>query len=64
MTTLMALAFLALVVVLMFFTPDGRTAIVMGVIWFAVVVIGFFVQRGETARTKHGASVAHFDSDC
>jgi amino acid transporter, AAT family len=32
-TTVAALAFLVLVVVLLFFTPDGRTAIVVGAIY-------------------------------
>lgn len=46
-TTVLALAFLALVVVLLFFTEDGRTAILVGVVWFFIVVLGFFIHRGE-----------------
>ncbi|BBY05983.1 amino acid permease [Mycobacterium noviomagense] len=57
-TTALALAFLALVVVLLFFTAHGRTAIVVGVIWFGLVAIGYVVHRAETA------AVAHLDSDC
>lgn len=46
-TSVAALAFLALVVVLLFFTDDGRTAIAVGVVWFVIVVLGFFVHRGD-----------------
>jgi L-asparagine transporter-like permease len=56
-TTVLALGFLALVVVLVFFTAHGRTAIVVGVIWFGLVAVGYVVHRAET-------SVAHLDSDC
>jgi L-asparagine transporter-like permease len=56
-TTALALAFLALVVVLLFFTAHGRTAILMGVSWFGLVAVGYVVHRAEMA------SVAHLDSD-
>ncbi|MDR3663960.1 MAG: amino acid permease [Mycobacterium sp.] len=46
-TTLLALAFLALVVVLLFFDADGRTAILVGLIWFGIVTLGYFVHRGD-----------------
>jgi AAT family amino acid transporter len=55
-TTVLALAFLALVVVLLFFTAHGRSAVLVGVIWFVFVVIGFFVQRVETAARARQAS--------
>jgi amino acid transporter, AAT family len=48
-TNVLALAFLALVVVLLFFSDDGRTAIAVGVVWFLIVVLGFFVHRGDRA---------------
>lgn len=59
-TTVLALAFLALVIVLLFFTTDGRTAIAVGAIWFALVVVGFLVQRSDTAafRRTHAESTA------
>ncbi len=50
MTNLLALAFLALVVVLLFFTEDGRTAIFVGLVWFVIVVLGYFVHHDEPAR--------------
>ncbi|AUH68341.1 MULTISPECIES: amino acid permease [Gordonia] len=40
-TTWAALAFLALVFVLLFFTEDGRIALIVGAVWFACVVIGY-----------------------
>ncbi|MEN4451730.1 amino acid permease [Mycobacterium sp. SM3041] len=48
-TTFLALGFLALVVVLLFFTDDGRTAILVGAIWFVIVTLGYFVHRGDRA---------------
>ncbi|MUL62126.1 amino acid permease [Mycobacterium sp. CBMA293] len=48
-TTVLALAFLALVVVLLFFSDDGRTAILVGAIWFVIVSLGYFVHRGDRA---------------
>ncbi|QBS46537.1 amino acid permease [Nocardia sp. CS682] len=40
-TTVLALAFLALVVVLLFFTESGRTAVVVGVVWAVLVSAGY-----------------------
>ncbi|MCD2145007.1 amino acid permease [Gordonia paraffinivorans] len=40
-TTWLALAFLALVFVLLFFDEDGRVALVVGAVWFACVGIGY-----------------------
>ncbi|MCU1645459.1 MAG: L-asparagine permease [Nocardia sp.] len=40
-TSVLALAFLALVVVLLFFTDSGRTAIVVGVVWGALVCAAY-----------------------
>ena len=48
-TTVLALVFLVLVVVLLFFTDDGRTAILVGAIWFVIVTLGYFVHRGDRA---------------
>jgi AAT family amino acid transporter len=55
-TTGLALAFLALVVILLLFTAHGRMAVLVGVIWLTLVAIGYFVQRAQTS--------AHLDSDC
>ena len=55
-TTFLALGFLALVVVLLFLTDDGRTAILVGAIWFVIVTLGYFVHRGDRATevvTRH-----------
>ncbi|WP_280240801.1 amino acid permease [Nocardia abscessus] len=41
-TTVLALAFLGLVVVLLLFTDSGRTAIVVGVVWAVLVSAGYF----------------------
>jgi L-asparagine transporter-like permease len=49
-TTFLALGFLALVVVLLFFTEDGRTAILVGAVWFVIVTLGYFVHRGDRSR--------------
>ncbi|WP_067542292.1 amino acid permease [Nocardia crassostreae] len=40
-TTVLALAFLVLVVVLLFFTEAGRSAVVVGVVWGALVCAGY-----------------------
>ncbi|WP_067689118.1 amino acid permease [Nocardia jejuensis] len=40
-TTVIALIFLALVVVLLFFTESGRTAIVVGLVWGVLVCAGY-----------------------
>ncbi|GAA5090796.1 amino acid permease [Nocardia iowensis] len=50
-TTVLALAFLALVVVLLFFTESGRTAIVVGVVWAVLVSLGYL---GLTRLGKSG----------
>ncbi|GAC69936.1 amino acid permease [Gordonia soli] len=50
-TTWLALAFLALVLVLLFFSTDGRVALVVGAIWFTGVGIGYLVW----ARTRAGS---------
>ncbi|MFI9508136.1 amino acid permease [Nocardia sp. NPDC052566] len=57
-TTVAALAFLGLVVVLLFFDESGRTAVVVGVVWAALVGIGYLVltrlEKGEaTAESAH-----------
>ncbi|AZG48665.1 D-serine/D-alanine/glycine transporter [Gordonia insulae] len=40
-TTWAALAFLVLVLILLFFDADGRVALVVGAVWFAAVGIGY-----------------------
>ncbi len=40
-TTALALAFLGLVVVLLFFSEDGRTALIVGVVWAVLVCAGY-----------------------
>lgn len=47
-STALALAFFALVVVLLFFSESGRTAIVVGIVWFAGVTAAYFL-RGRKA---------------
>jgi L-asparagine transporter-like permease len=44
-TTVLALAFLGLVVVLLLFTDSGRTAIVVGVVWAVLVSAGYLALR-------------------
>ncbi|CPY71269.1 Putative amino acid permease [Mycobacteroides abscessus] len=51
-TNVLALGFLALVVLLLFFTEDGRTAVLVGVVWFIIVVLGYFVHHGEPAHRE------------
>nr|WP_324199041.1 amino acid permease [Nocardia amamiensis] len=55
-TTVLALAFLCVVVVLLLFTESGRTAIAVGVVW-AVLVSGGYLALG-----KLGKSIATRDS--
>ncbi|WP_174186295.1 amino acid permease [Nocardia barduliensis] len=44
-TTVLALAFLGLVVVLLLFTDSGRTAIAVGAVWAVLVSAGYFTLR-------------------
>ncbi|WP_194837121.1 amino acid permease [Nocardia sp. XZ_19_369] len=56
-TTVLALAFLALVVVLLFFTESGRTAVAVGVVWAALVSVGYLAltRLGKTGDTTDPA---------
>ncbi|WP_067709936.1 amino acid permease [Nocardia yamanashiensis] len=49
-TTALALAFLALVVVLLFFNESGRTAIVVGLVWAVLVCIGYPLLSRKHAK--------------
>ncbi|EGD56826.1 amino acid permease [Gordonia neofelifaecis] len=51
-TTWAALAFLALVFVLLFFTDDGRIALMVGAVWFAGVVIGYVIWSRKPLREE------------
>jgi amino acid transporter, AAT family len=44
-TAVLALAFLALVVVLLAFSHDGRTALVVGAVWAVLVCVGYWMMR-------------------
>ncbi|WP_327140189.1 amino acid permease [Nocardia sp. NBC_01327] len=48
-TSVLALAFLALVVVLLFFTDSGRTAVVVGVVWGVLVCAAYPVLSRKRA---------------
>ncbi|GAB17382.1 putative amino acid transporter [Gordonia effusa NBRC 100432] len=51
-TTWAALAFLAMVFVLLFFSEGGRIALIVGAVWFALVGIGYFIwSRSQSAPT-------------
>ena len=43
----LALAFLALVIVLLFFTKDGRTSLIAGGLWFALMSVGYLILAGR-----------------
>ncbi|MEZ5213154.1 amino acid permease [Gordonia sp. (in: high G+C Gram-positive bacteria)] len=49
-TTVAALAFMVLVFVLLFFDHDGRIALIVGAVWFALVIIGYFVWSRAASR--------------
>ncbi|WP_069166737.1 amino acid permease [Nocardia altamirensis] len=53
-TTIAALAFLALVVVLLFWTESGRTAIAVGVVWAVLVSAGYLAltRLGKESAAK------------
>ncbi|QLY27646.1 amino acid permease [Nocardia huaxiensis] len=53
-TSVLALAFLALVVVLLFFTEGGRTALVVGLVWGVLVCAGYplLARKHATAAEK------------
>ncbi|GAB10740.1 putative amino acid transporter [Gordonia araii NBRC 100433] len=44
-TSVAALALFVGVLLLLFFTESGRTALVVGAIWFALVIIGYLIWR-------------------
>ena len=50
-STVIALAFFAMVVVLLFFSDSGRIAVVVGAIWFAGVTVGYVISTRRGART-------------
>ncbi|WP_433566859.1 amino acid permease [Nocardia sp. CA-151230] len=52
LTNAAALAFLGLVVVLLFFSADGRTAIVVGVVWTLLVCAGYLVMEELRKRSS------------
>ncbi|MEV0339527.1 amino acid permease [Nocardia sp. NPDC050713] len=58
-TSIVALAFLGLVVVLLFWTESGRTAIVVGAVWAVLVCGGYLLMEklGGGAREKEEVSV-------
>jgi AAT family amino acid transporter len=51
-TTWAVLAFMLLVIVLMAITPAYRTAIVVGPIWLAVLLIAYEVKRRRQRATN------------
>ncbi|MGJ0117816.1 amino acid permease [Williamsia sp. MIQD14] len=50
-STVIALAFFAMVIVLLFFSDSGRIAVVVGAIWFAGVTVGYVVSTRRGSRT-------------
>jgi len=54
-TSVLALGFLALVVVLLFFTDSGRTALVVGVVWTVLVCAGYPIMN-RLARRRDSLS--------
>ncbi|MFC9995079.1 amino acid permease [Nocardia sp. NPDC127526] len=54
-TTVLALAFLALVVVLLFFTEAGRSAVVVGLVWGALVCAGYPLLARKHTRDAPAA---------
>ncbi|TSE00788.1 amino acid permease [Skermania sp. ID1734] len=55
-TTALTLAFLALVVVLLFFSDDGRVAVVVGVVWFAGASAAYFLRARARERYSDSSS--------
>ncbi|MRH92776.1 amino acid permease [Nocardia sp. SYP-A9097] len=51
-TSVLALVFLALVVVLLFFTDSGRTALVVGVVWGILVCAAYPLLSRRSAQTE------------
>ncbi|MGW5571088.1 amino acid permease [Nocardia thailandica] len=54
-TSVLALALLGLVVVLLFFTDSGRTALIVGAVWAALVCGGYVLQNRLSRRTAPAA---------
>ncbi|GAA4675950.1 amino acid permease [Gordonia humi] len=52
-SSVVTLAFLGMVIVLLFFNHDGRVALIVGVIWFAIVTAGYLAWTiGNRTRTR------------
>ena len=53
----LALAFLALVIGLLFFTKDGRTSLIAGGFWFSLMSVGYLILAGRrrAASVRSGA---------
>jgi amino acid transporter, AAT family len=51
------LAFLGLVVVLLFFTESGRTAVIVGAVWAVLVCVGYVLldKLGKRSATADSA---------
>lgn len=56
-TTVLALAFLGLVVVLLFLTESGRTAVIVGAVWAVLVCAGYVLldKLGKRSATSDSA---------
>jgi histidine transporter len=50
--TYIALAFMALVLVILAFSPSGRTALVVGFAWLALLTVAYYVWLPKSARQR------------
>ncbi|UOT01224.1 amino acid permease [Rhodococcus opacus] len=58
-TTPLALGFLGLVVVLLFFTDSGRTALAVGAVWAGLVCVGYAALTRLAPAGRGGSSSQH-----
>lgn len=56
-TTALALTFLALVVALLFFTEDGRSALAVGLVWAILVCAGYPCSPANTRKPPPDSSL-------
>lgn len=50
--TYIALAFMALVMVILAFSPSGRTALIVGFVWLALLTAAYFLWLPKSARQR------------
>lgn len=63
-TTVLCLAFLALIAVLMLFSSSYRLAVILGLVWIAILLVAFQVTHGKRgSKSANGPEIESGDAD-